>query len=262
MEVKASIFGETGFNFMKKIIIGLVLFLSLSQFHVAKADTVYGFLDGKFYAADGTLKYFCFLNGDCVDVNGQSAPFSIPSQLSTNNPYSSVPMSSNSLGGSVQQISVSPITIQPDPSFTATVIPASGTQITLGKWIVTNNTNTDYSGGNKYGTGNLTSYISFNFTGSESENEGFNNVAVFDQAGGQINSSGKSIIGKSSDYYGFLSDQFGIPSNSSKTLTIKADTVFNLATQVTALTPALQIYEFSGPQMTGFATGTTLTLTH
>ena len=59
---------------IKKIAV-LLAFLSfgLIFYTPVKAETIYGFLDGKFYDSSANLKYMCFLDGNCYDMNQKFA---------------------------------------------------------------------------------------------------------------------------------------------------------------------------------------------
>ena len=56
---------------MKKYLI--VLGLLLAPFLTKAETTVYGFMDGKFYDSSQSLKYICFLDNQCYDLNQKFA---------------------------------------------------------------------------------------------------------------------------------------------------------------------------------------------
>lgn len=50
-------------NYFKYLLVGVLL---LTPF-ITKAETIYGFMNGNFYAVDGTLKYACLMDGSCYN---------------------------------------------------------------------------------------------------------------------------------------------------------------------------------------------------
>lgn len=62
---------------MKKyILLSLLMFSMLFAPKVHAAD-VYGFMDGKFYDVNAVLKYQCFMDGNCYDLDMKPAPFKL-----------------------------------------------------------------------------------------------------------------------------------------------------------------------------------------
>lgn len=58
-------------EYMKKFVYAASLIL-LSILPVAtKAETIFGFMDGKYYDQNQALKYFCFLDKSCFDISGK-----------------------------------------------------------------------------------------------------------------------------------------------------------------------------------------------
>lgn len=58
---------------MKKLIFLLAFVLLVPTTNASYTPEVFGFLDNKFYDIKGTLKYFCFANGECWGVDGKLA---------------------------------------------------------------------------------------------------------------------------------------------------------------------------------------------
>jgi hypothetical protein len=58
---------------MKKFIALSLLTISLFLPLKVQAEEIFGFEDGKFYDINQTLKYICFLDNNCYDLNGTFA---------------------------------------------------------------------------------------------------------------------------------------------------------------------------------------------
>lgn len=242
---------------MKKIIISL---LFLGSFSFAKADMLIGFLDGAgLWNQEGVQLYTCFPDQTCVDRNNViSQKATLLGLTSSNKPLSPTQPTDTSfpiinpvtnqplIAGGEPQATVSPISIIPDPSFTATSIPATGIQVNLGQWIVSNNTNID--------SPQISGFLSFNYNGSIEQNEGFNNLYCGRNGGQNIS---QTVLGVNSV---FTNSCGAIAANSSAIISIVGDSIFNSSSHISALTPSLQIYQNSGSALTGSASGTILSL--
>lgn len=55
---------------MKYLIIGLLVGQFLMFSPTLASESIYGFGDGKYYNAEGVLKYFCFLDKNCFNIDG------------------------------------------------------------------------------------------------------------------------------------------------------------------------------------------------
>lgn len=82
---------------MKKLLLVTLLgVLALLPFQ-AKAETLFGFMDGKYYDESQTLKYMCFLDNNCYDLNGQfgfkrEVPAGVPITPIAQDPISFTPI--------------------------------------------------------------------------------------------------------------------------------------------------------------------------
>jgi hypothetical protein len=62
---------------MKKYVLGILVAFALLSAPARAAEPIFGFLDGKFYDSTATLRYQCFMDGNCYDLDGKPAPFKI-----------------------------------------------------------------------------------------------------------------------------------------------------------------------------------------
>lgn len=60
---------------MRKYLLGILVVFAIFAPSTKAAETVFGFLDGKFYDSTATLRYQCFMDGNCYDLEGKPAPF-------------------------------------------------------------------------------------------------------------------------------------------------------------------------------------------
>lgn len=57
-------------NFMKKLILVVALLALMLPGKSWAAEKVFGFADGKYYDVEGSLKYFCFMDHNCFNMDG------------------------------------------------------------------------------------------------------------------------------------------------------------------------------------------------
>jgi hypothetical protein len=112
------------------ILLALPLLVVFSP--LAHATDVFGFQDGKFYDVNSVLKYICFLDGNCYDLEMRPAPFKIV-PISYTQPITPVDICANIEG--VQTVvpiglvndsgnCVVPVIVPPAPAPTNTPPPA------------------------------------------------------------------------------------------------------------------------------------------
>lgn len=94
---------------MKKyLIISLLAFVPF----LAKADTLFGFMNGSFYNVTGQLQAFCFMDNSCFDIQGKQV-------WNDNGNF----VSTQPIGSTIPVATSSPITITPSQNNQVVIIP-------------------------------------------------------------------------------------------------------------------------------------------
>lgn len=217
---------------MKYLIIGLLILIPF----VSKA-AYYGFSDGNFYDSSGTWQFLCFTDGNCYNAseilmgNKDALLDYSPTPITLQIPPSfSEPQSSNQSNNSQPNDLVAggepmnipdQVTITPDPNFITTSIPATGTQVTLGQWVIGTNADTKVNI-------NLTT---LNFTGTIGTTEGINNLVLLDN-GGQNTPTPMNLIGQNQMQ---TSLGMGFYLHNGDILTVQGNPNFSSSTQVSSV---------------------------
>ena len=172
----------------------------------------------------GTSYNFDFTLQQASDVVFYDTNYSVNVPLTVNN------LNFTQLAPGTTTVNSGTVSVQQDPSFTATQFVKSASQVTLGQWTIK-------AYGENVKVQNLG--VTLTYTGTPTTSvEGFNNLSLYVN-GGQVGSS-LSALGASGSLYTFGSTNlFTVPAGTTVTVAVKGDSVLNTNTLVTAVQAAL-----------------------